>query len=287
MPDTSGQANIRGIQIDKISRDYENEALILKNLVSVEATSAREIRWYQKTSGFLTFSSLGSIKVGAGARPFILEQSWTRNTSYVKKYFVESPTISIEDEQDNDVQIVLENLRDLTSSVAYAVDSDIWDVLSENRSPVNINSVTSTAAWDAASGQDPYKDILDAKYKIRLNTKRKIQDGYLLVSPKGEKDLLAWIRTAGATIPLIAGQKLESGDLLNIAGLKVITSAVVTADYAMVADLSMACVFKQFIPLTSRIIIEEGIGKKIRVWEEGIALLVRPKYVSLISNTEA
>ncbi len=99
MPDTSGQANIRGIQIDKISRDYENEALILKNLVSVETTSAREIRWYQKTSGFLTFSSLGSIKVSAGARPFVLEQSWTRNTSYVKKYFVESPTISIEDEQ--------------------------------------------------------------------------------------------------------------------------------------------------------------------------------------------
>ena len=286
MADTSGQADIRGLDIDRVSKDYENEALVFKNLISNESTSSREIRWYQKTSGYLTLTSPAKLQVASGARPFIAESSWTRNTSYTKKYFLESPTISIEDEADNDVQLLLENAKDNTDAIANAVDGNIWDVVSENRSVTNINSVTATAAWDAASGQDPFEDIMEGKEKIREQTQRKLKDGYLLVSAKGEKDLLVWLRVVGATIPTVAGSKIESGDLLGLAGLNVLVSEVVTADYAMVADLKMACVWKSFMPLTTRIITDEGIGKKIRSWENGIALLVRPKYVALISNTE-
>lgn len=287
MADTSGQIDIRGLNIDTYSKDYENEALIFKNLVSVEQTTAREIRYFQKTSGYLTLTSPAKLQVAMGARPFVAEPSWTRNTAYTKKYFLESPTITIEDEKDNDINLFVQNARDNADAIANAVDSNIWDVLSENRSVVNINSVTATAAWDAASGQDPFEDIMECKQKIREQTQRKLKDGYLLVSAKGEKDLLVWLRSVGATIPMVAGQKIESGDLLGLAGLNVAVSEVVTADYAMVADLKMACVWKEFMPLTTRIITDEGIGKKIRSWENGIALLVRPKYVALISNTEA
>ena len=289
MADTSGQAEIRGLQVDKVAKTYFSEAVIFKNLVQVTRTAAREIRWYQKTSGFLTTTSPAKISpVAYGARPFVLEQSWTRNTSYVKKFFIESPLITMEDESDSDVKVFRDNLKDLTEAVAYEVDSHIWDIATESQSPTNINSVTATAAWDAASGQDPFEDIMEAIQKIREQTKRKIKNGVLLLSAKGEKDLLVWlVSTKGASIPSFSSKKVESGALLNIAGLSVIVSENVTSDYALVGDLSEAVEYKEFIPLTTAILKEEGIGRKIRVWEHGVAILVKPKFLTLISNTES
>ena len=289
MADKSGQADIRGIDINKMAVAYQNEALIFKKLIRVSKTSAREIRWYQKTSGFLTQSSPAANKaVAEGALPFVNETSWTRNTSYVKKYFEESPMINMEDESDSDVQVFLKNLQDLTDSISYSVDADIWDVISESQSPTNINDVTATAAWDAASGQDPFEDIMEAIQLIREQTKRKLRNGVLLVSAKGEKDLLVWlVSTKGSSIPQFASEKVESGILTAIAGLRVIVSENVTADYALVGDLYQAAEYKQFKPLTTAIIKEEGIGRKIRVWEHGITILEKPKFISLISNTES
>ncbi len=39
------------------------------------------------------------------------------------------------------------------------------------------------------------------------------------------------------------------------------------------------------MPLQSAIIDDPGIGKKIRVWEEGECLLTDPKAVTLITDT--
>jgi hypothetical protein len=291
MADSSGQALIRGINIDTISKDMLEEALIFKKEVKVEKTPSREIRWYQKTSGYLT--TTGATKIGGiayGAHPFCLEQSWTRNTSHVKKYFLESPTIDMEDETDSDVQIVLGNTEDLTLAVANDLDGDIWDVVSEAQSPTNINDVTSTAAWDAASGQDPYEDVAEAEQLIREQTKRNPKNLALYVSAKGYKDLKVWlVSTKGASIPGFSSQLVEGGVLLMFDAKRVVISENVTADYAMVADLKMAAVYKEFMPLTTRLIREgdlTGIGVKIRCWAHGITLLVRPKYVALISNTE-
>jgi hypothetical protein len=288
MVETSGMADIRGIEIDKVAKAYEDEALLFKPLLNQSTTSAREIRWYSKTSGFLTATSPAKISpIAYGARPFVLEQSWTRNTSYVKKYFLESPMINMEDESDSDVEVFITNLRDLAQAVAYNIDSDVWDVVSESQSPMDINSVTSTAAWDASSGQDPFEDIMEAKQKIREQTKRPIKNGVLLVSAKGEKDLLTWMVTSkGTYVPSLAASKMESGDLMIFAGLRVVVSENVTADYAMVADLGQAATWKSFKPITTYIIEEQGIGRKIRVTEHGIAILERPKFVALISNTE-
>jgi hypothetical protein len=39
------------------------------------------------------------------------------------------------------------------------------------------------------------------------------------------------------------------------------------------------------MPITSVVVAEPGIGRKIRVWEEGEALLTDPKSVHLITDT--
>ncbi len=287
-PDTAGEQDLRGLNIDKISKDLFEEALIFKKEVKNEITDARQIRWYQKTSGYISLTSPAKISpIAPGARPFVAEQSWTRNTSEVVKYFLESPTINMEDESDNDVQVFMNNVEDLTAAVANALDNDIWNVASENQSASLINAVTSTAAWDAASGQNPYEDIAEAEQLIREQTKRPVSNLALYVSAKGHKDLKVWlVTTRGSSIPGFSSQLVKDGSLLMFDGKRVIVSENVTADFAMVADLMRGVIYKEFKSLTTAIIKNEGIGRKIRIWTHGLALLVRPQYITLISNVE-
>lgn len=287
MADTSGQQDIRGIDIDKAAKGFADEMLVFKRLVSVVSTSAREIRWYQKTSGFLTATSPAAVaNVGELSLPTVLEQSWTRQTSYVRKYMVESPMISDEDIKDSDIDILMTNIRDLVRAVQYQVDSRIWDVMTESQSPSDINFNASTAAWDAASGQDPIEDILEAKQNIR-------EDGYnpegavLFLSAKDQKSLMTWlISSKGNYVPQWSSSKLSDGTVQEILGLRVVVSENVTADYACVAIADRAVTWKTFVNTSAATIQEVGIGQKIRVWEEGEALLTDPKAVNLITNTQ-
>ena len=287
MADTSGQALIRGINLDKKARNYQNEESIFYKEVNVQKTSSREIRYYQRTSGYLTATSPASIVVAEGSTPFVLETSWTRNTSYTKKYSLDSPMITVEDEKDSEVKVFMDNLEEITGAVVNKRDSDIWDIATENQSASNINSVTSTAAWDAASGQDPNEDVSEAIQKIREQTKRKVVNPKLYVSAKGEKDLKVWMTSIkGSSWSEIASKIIIDGVLTRFGGCTVVVSETVTPDYAMVAELKKSTEYFEFFSLTTAIITEKLVGRKIRIMTNGIAVLTRPKFNTLISNTE-
>lgn len=292
---TSAQSTIRGIDIQKTATGFAEEDVIFKKYAAVTNTSAREIRWYQKTSGFLTGTTTTGItasniaNIAEGTKPFILEQSWTRNTSYVRKYFVESPVLTEEDIRDCDIDILGGNIHDLTRAIAYQVDKRIWDVLTESQSASNINSVTANAAWNAASytNVNIIEDLMEAKQKIRSNGYNP-EGAILALNSLNHKSLITWlIDGKGSSIPSFASSRVQDGIVMEILGLKVIVSENVTADYACVFVPNMAVKWKSFMPITTAVIEDAGIGKKIRVWEEGEALLEHPKAVSLISNTDA
>ena len=287
MVDGAGQAEIRGLDIDKVSKDMFEEALIFTREMKQENTSSRQIRWYQKTSGYLTATAPAKISnIAYGARPFVLRQTWTRNTSFTKKYLLDSELIDMEDETDSDVQVFVNTTEDITAAVANDLDGDNWDVVSENQSPSNINDVTSTAAWNAASGQNPYADVTEAEELIREQTKKNpVLKIYL--NAKDHKSLKDWlVTTKGSSIPGFSSQLVENKPLIMFDSKQVIISENVTADFAMVANLERGAIYKEFMALRTWIITEEGIGRKIRVGTNGIALLVRPKYIALISNTQ-
>ena len=90
MADTNAQADIRGIDIDRLAKGFADEDNIFKQYCTVSTTSAREIRWYKKTSGFLDSVDTSGItssqiaNVAFKARPVVVEQSWTRQTSYIR-----------------------------------------------------------------------------------------------------------------------------------------------------------------------------------------------------------
>lgn len=301
MADIPGQADIRGIDVDRTVKGFADKLLVMEKYVAVTPTSAREIRWFQKTNGFLTGTTTTGItastiaNVAEKARPALVNQSWTRNTSYVRKYFVESEMISVEDIKDNDVDVLLTTIRDLVLAVQNQVNTRIWDVLTESQTAVNINSVTSNAAWNTASytGVNIVEDLMDAKKAI-FDQGYDPEGAILFLNSLNHKSLITWlIDGKGSSIPQFSSQKVQDGVVMEILGLKVVVSHVVTADKAAVVvpfkdvNTPWACTFKEFMPITSVTITDEGIGKKIRVWREGEAILHDPKAVTLINNTDS
>ena len=291
MADTSGQADIRGIDIDKLAKGFADETFVLKKYVVNSKTKAREIRWYSKTAGILDTPDTTGItgsqipSVSPKALPVVVEQSWTRNTSYVRKYFVESPMISEEDIRDVDVDILATNVRDLVRAVAYQVDTRIYNVLTEDLSPTNINTAAATGTgWDDSTNGNPILDIQTAKKNIR-NSNYDTSNLVMYINPHEELMLLNWlITTKGSSIPQYSSSKVSSGVIMELMGVRIVVNSLATTDYALIFSPS-AATWKAFMPLKSVVISDLGIGKKIRVWEEGEAILTDPKAVHLITDT--
>lgn len=292
MADTSGMQDLRGLDVDKLAKGYADEEFIFKQFVTVAATSAREIRWYQKTTGVLTGTTTTGItgnliaNTDQLALPTVAERSWTRLTSYVRKYFVESPIISSEDIRDTDIDILAVNVRDLTRAVASAVDTRIWNVVTENLTPSTINSTAAVGTgWDDATNGNPILDILSGAARIR-SYGYDISDMVLIINPIEYKNLMNFlISTKGSSIPALASSLAEKGVLMTILNHRVVVSNNATTDYALQMVNKRGATWKTFTPITAATVTEVGIGTKIRVWEEGECLLTDPRAVCLITDT--
>ena len=293
MADSSGQQDIRGINIDRLAKGFADEALILKRYITIAKTGAREIRWYKKTAGFLDSTDTTGItssqiaNMSERAIPVVVEQSWTRQTSYVRKYFVESPLMSIEDIKDCDVDILATNVRDLVKAVANQVEKRILAVLGDSLGTGgNVNTAAATGTgWDDSTNGDPIKDILTGLKNIR-NYNYDITNVILYMNPTDYTNLIDWlINVKGSSIPSFSSEKVRSGVLMEILGCKVIVSTNMSSDTVLMFVPKRACTWKQFTPITSAVISDPGVGKKIRVWEEGEALLTDPRSVHVITDT--
>ena len=299
MADASGQADIRGIDIDRLVKGFADEENVFKKFVVNSTTSAREIRWYQKTSGFLDTPDTSGITTShisnnaSGALPFVAEQSWTRNTSYVKKFFVESPLFSIEDLKDSDVDLLATNVRDLVRAVQRKQDLRIYSVITEaaaatptipNPTLVNTAAASGTG-WDDATNGDPIDDILLGKQKIRANGYDP-EGSVLLMNPIEHRFLLDYlINTKGSSIPQFSSEKVRDGVVMEILGCNVLVSQNATTDYVIQWIPDRSATLKTFMPITSAIMDDPGIGKKVRIWIESECLLTDPKSVNVITDT--
>jgi hypothetical protein len=289
MADTSAMQDLRGLSVDKLVKGFADEEIKLRNYVNVTNTPNRQIRWYQQTSGFLRAVTTSGITSGTIASshkslPQVQEQSWTRNNSYIKNFKIESPWFSIEDISDGDVDVLARNLKQLTRAVLHEEDLHIWDILSESQSASNIQSVSITHEWDDYSNCTPIVDILNCK-RLILNENYDPEGAILLLNSNVHTYLVNWlINTKGANIPAFASQKVVDGQVMEILGLRIVISNVVTADYGVVFIPNRAVTLKEFKPITSYVLDEPGVAKKVRIVLESVALLTDPKCVVLLDN---
>lgn len=290
MADQSSQYDIRSIDIDKAAKGFADEDLHrIKNWLRQAKTQSREIRWYQKTSGYIdTTDTTGITATGIltveKAIPQVAEQSWTRKTAYAQHFMLDSPWFSEQDIMDNDVDLLLTNVRDLTRGVQHQEDVRAWNVLSENQSASLLNTVAITNEWDDYTNATPVADVDSAKGKIRsygYNPNKAI----LLLNDNEHSYLLNWIISQkGSYMPQFASSLVQGGVIEKFMGLQVEVDLNVTADYAMIFIPGLTAAWKELIPITAVTMSEPGFGKKIRVWTDGEAILEHPKSGCLLSN---
>jgi len=290
MADSYGQADIRGLDVDRLAKGFADEAIVLKQYCNVVTTGFTELRYYSKTAGFLdSTDSTGStdskiLDVAFRAQPDVIGQSWTRNTAYVKKFFVESELISNEDIKGADIDLIATTVRDLVRAVEHQVDLRIYNVLTESDTPSNIQDITITHEWDDTANAVPVSDLLTAREYLR-NYNYEANGAILLMRPDAARFLINHlIAVKGSSIPNFASDTVRTGVVMELLGLRLVESSVCTSDKAVVFVPNRAVTWKQFAPISSTIIDEPMIGKKIRVMEEGEAILTDPKAVVYLAN---
>lgn len=292
MADNVGMQDIRGIDVDALAKGFADEELVFKRFVNISRTSAREIRWYQKTAGFLSEVTTSGMTSNFGntdqyTRPTQIQQSWTRNTSYVLTFFFESPMISEQDLRDSDPDVLGTHVRDVTRKVMKDVNDHIYNTLTESQSPSNILSTAATATWDSATPSNIkiVTDIETAKRKIRAQN---YEPTHLFLSPTDYGNMIIhFIETEGANVPGFTSQRVQDGVVEEILGLQVVVSNSVAADSAWVGAPARALTYKEFTSITARSFEEPMIGTKVRVKEEGVALLTDPNASHLTTNTQS
>ncbi len=301
--DGSAEKDIRGINIDKLAKGFGELLPTFKNYVQKSTTKARELRWWRKGLTLATAQNpldtlttqgvTGSMMSNTAfkARPFVVEQKWERQTSHIKKYFVESPLISIEDIKDNDIDVLAGNVKELVKAVHFKVDRRIYDVITEatttgTPNPTTVNTAASVDGWQATATCNPILDLLNAKMML-ADSGYDPEGATCLMTPLEHKSLLNFlINVKGSSIPPFATEKVRSGIVMQLLGLNIAVSPNATDDF-VITFLKTATTWKQFMPLSSVVIDEPMIGKKIRVMEEGEAILEHPKAVHILTDASA
>ena len=285
-PDSVEQQSIRGLDIDKTVKGFALIDYTFKNECTVSATGVDTIRWYQETSTDLTATAPQQVANISPLSTFpTLEPTWTRQTSYMRKYAAEG-FISMEDIKSADIDVVARTLHKLTRAVVKQVDTRIWNVLTqsvERAAGTWTINLTDSAGWSGATAF--LTDVLNAKKLIEDNN-YSTTNARLLISPTNNKDMLMYlISTKGSSIPSYASARIQDGVVMNILGVDVVVSNNVEASGAALVVPQRACTWKNYQDTTSVAIQEPGIGTEFRVWEIGEAYLTDPKAVCFISGS--
>jgi len=286
MADQAAQAEIRGIDIKKLVEGFANVDIVLKKYVRQVTTSAREIRWYSKTAGYLTSPTTDGIttdmiETSSKAMPVAIENSYTRETSYVKKFFATSPMLSIEDLKDSDPDIWGDIIQDAARAVNKKVDSRILTVLDA----AGAQTAAATGnGWNVDADADPVLDFLEAIRAIE-SYGYSSDDLIAYMNPAEKKWLLRWlISVKGSSIPGFSSSKVDGGELMQFLGVKIVSDPNRPTDIVTIFSPSKAVVWREFMSMSSAVIDEPGIGKTVRVWQEGEAIRPNPNAVYKLTD---
>lgn len=285
--DTVEKQDIRGLQIDKAIKGFALTEYVFKNMVTVTSMTGDSLRWYQETAADLTATAPSVVANISPLSNFpILEVSWTRNTSFTRKYAAEG-FLSMEDMRTADIDVLARTLLRLTRAVVKQVDTRIYNIMSDSQSPVDIGTAAATGTgWDDTSAGNPVLDIMNAKQVI-AEADYNPEGGVVAMNPKNHKDLLNYLITVkGASIPQFSSEKVRSGVVMNLLGMRIVVSNNVVADSVWVGLPDRAVSWRTETSTTGKVIDDPGIGSKIRVWEIGEAILTDPKAAFLITDTD-
>lgn len=290
MVDSRGMQDIFGLDIDKFVQGVEKftyNFLAEFKKIKIKGDSKR---WFTKDP--VRIAAIGAPSatknVSPGSRPATQEVSWTRTTSYVKKYFVEG-FLDKEDITDAEIDVYGTTLQDLTERIIRDRDIDLYDLMTEGLSPSAIQTFATTAVggdqWDAPNfAADPIKDFNRA---IRLIKAAGFNDKIsAIMNPIEYENLINWLISGkGSSISGFSSEKIKSGAVMDLLGVSIKVSTEATTDYVLFTIGPRAQSYAEAEGMTSNTTVDPGVGRNIRVWTRGIGYRTNPTGNVLLTDT--
>jgi len=169
--------------------------------------------------------------------------------------------------------------------IARLVDTQIWNQLSENQTPVRNKTLAAATAWDdgTRSNRIPQENLANAIAVIQNSQLQAYQPTNLFVNPLNA----AYLRSNDYVLSSFdaSGPELLSKGIMGLLyGLVVIQNPVITENYALVSDPREALIWAEVAGLTTDVVPHSGEFVEFIAYEYGNGALVAPGANCLITG---
>jgi len=273
----TGEDALRATAYDLAIKQLAVYSYKWKQLVSVVSSSSWKNYFFRESTDVPTGESGNAIKgIPRGADFPNAVLSWEQVSSRIEKYGLSS-SIDHEDILAGNIDMRNRTILRIAEGVAKAVDTEISLVVSENWTPSNIlTGALQGGYWDESSAAI-IKDLAVMKAQVQAYYDN-AKDFAVVINPATAPNILHYIYEKGAQANS-SGEAAFNGEIGNPAGVRVVTSAVVPASYALFVVPKTCATWKQLMPLQTDTKIDTFKGDTITACEYGVTELHEPKQV--------
>jgi hypothetical protein len=283
----TGSSGIRKEVIDELTHIFAQPSYVLKELVSVTTTGGWQNTYYQEDPAVLT-APTGNDGLGLprGANFPQISTSNAKKTAWITKIGFED-NINYEDIISGNVQKQPRTVFKLTQKVVYEIDTAIRNGLTQNNTPVDINSFTlaSGYGWDRLASAAVIDNLMRAKQEIGTYN-YPTENLTCVINLKDHRSIVTYLSAKGNQFPEVGNDMAKNGYVGRLAGIKLVHSNTIPASQAIIVVPKVCATWKELVPLQSDVKDDAFKSTRIRLVEEGMLELTDPRAVCTIYGTE-
>ncbi len=271
-----GEDTLRATAYDLAIKQIANYSYKFKQLVSVVTSGSWKNYFFREQTSVPEGQAGNAIKgIPRGAEFPNAVLSWEQVASRIDKYGLAS-MIDHEDIIANNIDMRNRTILRIAEGVAKAVDSEIYSVLSTDGSI--LSGTLQGGYWNETSAAI-VKDLAVQKAQVQAYYDN-AKDFAVVINPATAPNIIHYIYEKGAQA-VSAGQDAFNGEIGRPAGVRVITSAVVPASFALFVVPKTCATWKQLMPLQTETKTKAFIGDEIKACEYGVTEVHEPKQIVL------
>ena len=275
MADEPGMADLRAEDVDAIVKNYALEAFTMLQICTVVKTSSATNTYYEETDSDITQTTTTALTAttfaqapGSAVFPNV-EHSWTEINEKVRMHGADH-TLAWEVWKLSAIDVKARMMERVGRAIANSVDTAIITELA-----TTTNTAAAVQTWDNAteSLQQPLKDILIARSKLKLNNWTTSSNLKMIIHPTNLMELLnnPVVRNAGQ---FYTDGVTRNGVVGKIADFEIIETNAATENTILFCIAKTAMSWYEAEPLQTYVKEDPGQTLKIRAYQMGVPVLI-------------
>lgn len=272
-----GEADLRAEDVDAIVKNYALEQFTGLQICTVVKTNSEKNTYYQETDSDITpvtTTGITGTQLGFGQRPEgaifpHVEHSWTETAERVKMHGAVH-TMSWQVWKLSAIDVKARMLERVARAIALSVDNAIYTELATTTS-----TAAAVATWDNAteSLQQPLKDILIARSKLKINNWTTSSNLKMIIHPTNFMELLnnPVVRNAGQ---FYTDGVTRNGVVGKVADFTIIESNAMTENTILFCISQTAMSWYEAVALTTKMEDDSPHTISITAYQMGVPVLI-------------